>query len=332
MARGSAGTRKCTPAPRPASEGSECCRPPRPAAGRPRGRTIDRRGSVDPRARMRRRARNRRRAEHGRDRHGDLGNLQKRGPAWNKVSRSVGDSGTDRSSPLRSTTWASWRHNRASTRQLVRCSTKAWRHSARSTTNTGSPWRSSTMVTCRVEWATTRRRDPLLEESLTLARNLGDKALIPVALNTLGELVCRQGDHEVARALNDEGLAISRPGRRQTSGRGHAAVPRRRGRALRGVRGGAIHFQTDTLAAARIGLQAEDRCRAQLPGAGSRAVRRLCRSETTSRREPGDVPANGNAARHRRFAARPGGHRALRRRSGTCTGPLSNRASPCHWT
>ena len=50
----------------------------------------------------------------------------------------------------------------------------------------------------------------LIGEALALGKDLGDKALIPCALNSLGDLAGRRGDHATARALLTEGLEVSR--------------------------------------------------------------------------------------------------------------------------
>lgn len=49
-----------------------------------------------------------------------------------------------------------------------------------------------------------------LEESLALRRELGNKRCLAMGLNMLGDVVCREGDHDAARAFFEESLAIRR--------------------------------------------------------------------------------------------------------------------------
>jgi tetratricopeptide (TPR) repeat protein len=50
----------------------------------------------------------------------------------------------------------------------------------------------------------------LYEESLNLARELGDKAGVAISLNNLGLVAYLQGDHTSARSLYEESLALKR--------------------------------------------------------------------------------------------------------------------------
>ncbi len=50
----------------------------------------------------------------------------------------------------------------------------------------------------------------MLEESLSIRRQLGDKAGLALSLNTLADVVLDEGDFGSARPLLDESLAISR--------------------------------------------------------------------------------------------------------------------------
>ena len=54
------------------------------------------------------------------------------------------------------------------------------------------------------------RSRALLEEGLTLARNIGHKRSVALMLNILGELARIEGDHGQAMAHNAESLALSR--------------------------------------------------------------------------------------------------------------------------